>query len=118
MSFPGRPFSGVSIEQLNPQQVQDRMTQDPGAFLLDVREPDEYTRGHIAGAELISIRELAQHMSRIPKDREVICVCQSGSRSSMAAQHLAASGYRVANLKFGMMAWMQAGFPIQQGMAK
>ncbi|MDR3577614.1 MAG: rhodanese-like domain-containing protein [Anaerolineaceae bacterium] len=112
-------FSNHSnISQLEPQQVNAMISQPSRPFLLDVRTPQEYQGGHINGAELIPLNELPQKMSRIPKNREIICVCASGSRSSAAANHLSSAGYKVSNLRGGMMNWMRAGLPVKTGAAK
>jgi rhodanese-related sulfurtransferase len=57
-------------------------------------------------------------MSELPKDREIICVCASGSRSSSAARQLTSSGYNVLNLSGGMGQWQRAGLPVKRGMGK
>lgn len=92
-----------------------RLAQAPAPFLLDVREPGEFTGGHIAGAALIPLGDLERRIGELPRDRPIVCVCQSGSRSSMATRRLAGAGYDAANLTGGMMSWMQAGLPIQRG---
>jgi len=118
MNFISRIFSTATIQQIDPGQVQDRMTQTPRPFLLDVRQPIEYREGHISGAELISLDELPGKISRLPKDRELICICQSGSRSSAAARQLNAAGYTTLNLRGGMTAWRRAGLPVKKGMGR
>jgi rhodanese-related sulfurtransferase len=111
-------FSQSSTHQLDAVQASARLGQSPRPFLLDVRQPDEYRQGHISGAELIPLGELGQKIKRIPKDREVICVCHSGSRSIAAARQLAAAGYTVSNLRGGMIGWERAGLPVKKGMAR
>lgn len=111
-------FNKPTINQLDPTRVEAMMQESPKPFLLDVREPDEYKSGHINGAELIPLNELSHKLSRIPKNREIICVCHSGSRSGAAARHLSAAGYRVNNMRGGMINWARAGLPIKKGMVK
>ncbi len=111
-------FGQSSAHMLDAVQASARLEQTPRPFLLDVRQPEEYKQGHISGAELIPLGELGQKMRRIPKDREVICVCHSGNRSSVAARQLAAAGYKVSNLRGGMISWERAGLPVKKGMAK
>lgn len=72
---------------------------------------------HINGAKLIPLGELRNRMKELPKDQEIICVCQSGSRSSSAARQLAEAGYQVINLNGGMSSWMRAGLPVKKGKA-
>jgi phage shock protein E len=111
-------FNQPTINQLEPAQVQTIILQAPMPFLLDVRTPQEYAEGHITGAELITLNDLSHQLTRIPKDREVICICHSGSRSSAAARLLKSHGYKVSNMKGGMALWVMAGFPVKRGMNK
>ncbi len=111
-------FNRPAINQVEPTQVQELLAQAPRPYLLDVRTPEEYKQGHVSGAELIPLNELTAKQSRIPKDREVICICASGSRSSAAARQLSSQGYKVSNLRGGMNRWVHAGLPVKSGMAK
>jgi rhodanese-related sulfurtransferase len=86
--------------------------------LLDVRTPGEYKQGHIQGAELIPVDELTSKMARIPKGREIICICESGSRSSVAARLLSTQGYKISNMRGGMSHWIRAGLPVKTGLNK
>ena len=92
----------------------DKLKQAQPPYLLDVREAYEYAESHISGAKLISLGELPQRMNELPKDREIVCVCQSGSRSGVAVRQLLANGYTVINLNRGMMGWSMSGFPTQR----
>jgi rhodanese-related sulfurtransferase len=62
--------------------------------------------------------QLSSRLGELPKDREIICVCASGSRSSSAARRLASEGYSVLNLNGGMSRWQRAGLPVKKGMGK
>jgi rhodanese-related sulfurtransferase len=111
-------FNRPAIVQVDLVDVQAKMAQTPRPFLLDVRTPAEYKGGHVSGAVLIPLDELSAKSSRIPKEREVICICASGSRSSAAARKLNSLGYKVSNMKGGMSSWIRAGLPVKSGMAK
>jgi rhodanese-related sulfurtransferase len=113
MDFLSHLFNRSTINQVEPAQVKVMISQSPRPFLLDVRTPAEYKQGHVSGAELIPLDELSAKMSRIPKDREVICICESGSRSSVATRQLSSLGYRVSNMKGGMSRWIRAGLPVK-----
>ena len=106
-------FNRSTINQVEPAQVKVMISQSPRPFLLDVRTPAEYKQGHVSGAELIPLDELSAKMSRIPKDRDVICICESGSRSSVAARQLSSQGYKVSNMRGGMSRWIRAGLPVK-----
>ncbi len=118
MDFFTSLFGQSSTQQLDAAQASARLAGSPRPFLLDVRQPDEYRQGHISGAELIPLGELSQKIKRIPKGREVICVCHTGSRSKVAARQLEAAGYKVLNLRGGMISWERAGLPVKKGMAR
>ena len=118
MEFFNRLFNQPAINQVEPAQLNTMISQSPRPFLLDVRTQKEYKEVHINGAELIPLDEISQKLSRIPKTREIICVCASGSRSSVAARQLVAQGYNVSNLSGGMSRWIRAGLPTKTGMGK
>lgn len=81
--------------------------------LLDVREPDEWRAGHIAGAQHIPLGQLRTRLAELPKDRTILAVCRSGSRSDSAARGLRTHGYTVENLEGGVTAWKRAGLPLE-----
>lgn len=75
-------------------------------FLIDVRNPDEWLRGHIEGATLIPLPELHTRLSEIPRATAVVVQCQSGMRSAVGAATLDAFGFDdVHTLIGGIAAW-------------
>ena len=117
MSFLSNLF-GPPLPSIEVTAVQAKLNEKPKPLVLDVREPSEYAAGHIAGSTLIPLPQLAGRMGQLPKDREIICVCASGSRSSSAARHLMKHGYTVLNLSGGMSRWQRAGLPVKKGKGK
>lgn len=81
-----------------------------GALLLDVREPEEWATGHIAGARHVPLRRLDP--ATLPAGSRVVAVCRSGNRSGVAAALLVAAGHDAVNLDGGMTAWTEAGRPV------
>jgi rhodanese-related sulfurtransferase len=81
--------------------------------LLDVREPDEWAAGHIAGAQHIPLGQLRERLGEVPKGKTILAVCRSGSRSDSAARGLRTLGYTVENLDGGVTAWKRAGLPLE-----
>ncbi|MFC2948192.1 rhodanese-like domain-containing protein [Virgibacillus sediminis] len=76
------------------------------AQLIDVREPQEFDRGHILGARNIPVTQLRQRLVEIRKDKPVYLYCQGGSRSARAAQILHKKGYsQLYQLKGGFKKW-------------
>jgi len=83
-----------------------------GAFLLDVREDDEWTAGHAPEAVHVRLGDLGSRAAELPRDREVYVICRSGSRSAYAAQALAGAGLHAVNVADGMTGWAVAGRPM------
>ena len=82
----------------------------PNVLLLDVREPEEFARGHIPDAVNIPQADLATRINDIPRDRPIFTVCQSGMRSLRSAQFLRQEGFEnVATVVGGTRAWLDAG---------
>lgn len=82
--------------------------------VVDVREPSEYTTGHIPGATLVPLS--AFDPGKIPPSQmqKIVLYCRSGQRSTMAGQRLLHAGFsEVFHLGGGIGAWIKAGYPIQ-----
>jgi rhodanese-related sulfurtransferase len=82
------------------------------AFLLDVREDDEWAAGHAEGALHIPLGELAARTAELPEDRCLHVVCRVGGRSAQVAQYLIAQGMDAVNVDGGMLRWASAGRPM------
>jgi rhodanese-related sulfurtransferase len=80
--------------------------------VLDVREPDEWRAGHIAGAQHIPLGQLRQRLDEVPKGRTILAVCRHGNRSDVATRGLRTLGYTVENLDGGVTAWKRAGLSL------
>ncbi|MEH7441874.1 rhodanese-like domain-containing protein [Bacillus sp. JJ1122] len=76
------------------------------AQLIDVREPNEYSAGHILGARNIPLTQMRTRLKEIRQDKPVYLYCQSGSRSGRAAQMLYKKGYKdLHHLEGGFKKW-------------
>lgn len=96
----------VHTTDITPAEVQEQLNQGTDVVLIDVREPHEWSAGHIEQAQHIRLSEIPNRVAEIPKDRDVVMICRSGGRSENARQFLAQSGYtRVKNMVGGMMRW-------------
>ena len=99
---------------LTVQQV-NAIRNHPDVVLIDVREQWEYDAGHIPDVKLIPLGELPNRLDEIPQDKFVVMTCRSGNRSNQAAQFLRSKGFdNVHNMQGGILAWQQAGFPVEK----
>ena len=108
-------FTFGGIWEIQPQALEelgDRVE------IVDVREAAEFNSalGHIAGAKLIPLGELAQRASELSRDKPVVAVCRSGARSAQAVTLLQKAGYsEIANLAGGMLRWRADGCAVEGG---
>ena len=93
------------------------LTANKDAILLDVRTPQEYSRGHIQGSTSINIAdpEFVSKISMLQKDKTILIYCMTGSRSFAAANYMAKMGFqKIYNLQQGIMDWNRQGYAIEQ----
>ncbi len=95
------------VREIEPADAEKRLRTSPGkVLLLDVREPFEREMAVIQPSLHIPMGEIPDRSGEIPRDREVIVYCHSGSRSMMVAGYLEGLGFKsVANLAGGIDAW-------------
>jgi rhodanese-related sulfurtransferase len=82
------------------------------AWLLDVREVDEWAAGHVPGATHIPLGQLGSRTAELPQDGEIYVICRTGMRSARAAVALNGAGWRALNVSGGMRDWAAAGRPM------
>ena len=88
---------------------------DSNVVVLDVRTAEEFTEGHIQRAVNIDQAQsnfIKKVKESLPADKTIAVYCRSGRRSANAAERLAAIGYKVVNLKGGILAWKEAQKPV------
>lgn len=83
------------------------------ALALDVRDGWEWQQGHIARALHIPLDELAHRLHELPRGRQIVAVCRSGSRSASVIAPLRQRGYEIVNLAGGLLAWHRSGLPLE-----
>lgn len=93
-----------------------------GAWVLDVRSDAEYKTGYIGEAKNMTPSEVSNQMEQLKKlhqNEDVLVYCQSGSRSASVAKQLVKAGFtKVHNLSGGVMAWRNAGLPLNKVVSK
>ena len=98
-------YTFAGIWEIDPHALEELVKT---VQILDVREPQEFTGplGHIRGAILIPLGQLAQRAAELARDRPVVAVCRAGGRSAQATVILRQAGFTdVANLSGGMLRW-------------
>jgi phage shock protein E len=101
-----------NIQEVSATEAERR--QRAGALLVDVREADEFARGHAAGAVHLSrgVIELKIEQLAPDADTPIVCYCGGGKRSALAAESLQRMGYsNVSSLAGGYKAWRDADLP-------
>jgi rhodanese-related sulfurtransferase len=87
------------------------------AIVLDVREPNEYTAGHVLNSKLIPLGKLKERMSELEKfkGQPIVVMCRSGNRSGTACFLLGKQGFTQAyNLAGGIQAWQKNNLPLEK----
>jgi|tagenome__1003787_1003787.scaffolds.fasta_scaffold20963876_1 sulfur dioxygenase len=108
-------YSFAGVWEIDPHALEEHAA---AAQILDVREPEEFTGplGHINGAILIPLGELADRAGELSKDRPIVAVCRAGGRSAQATVILQQAGFtEVANLIGGMLRWRAEGHAVEGG---
>ena len=93
-----------------------RLQQEVGAIVIDVREAGEHRRAHIPGARNVPLTEVESRLADIPRDAPVVVHCALGNRGALAAKRLHELGFEnVHNLEGGIRAWKAAELPVEHG---
>ncbi|OOV09211.1 hypothetical protein RF819_16420 [Rhodoferax fermentans] len=101
------------IQDINVAQAQALIQQ--GAFVLDVREPDEFEAGHVPASTLIPLGQLADRVAELDSQRthKIVVICHGGKRSATACGQLAELGFGCTyNIAGGILAWRKAKLPV------
>jgi len=111
-----RNLMGPGVPAVSVQDAAELQGGETGALILDVREPNEYTQIRARGSVLLPLGRLNSRVKDLPRDREILLMCRTGSRSQNATQFLASNGFEnVTNVSGGIVAWDQAGLPTTSG---
>src|SRR6266496_5778383 len=104
------------IHELTVQETRQRLSQNPDAKLIDVREDNEWEAAHAAGAEHLGKGIIERDIETTVPDKstELILYCGGGYRSALAADVLQQMGYtKVFSMAGGWKAWKESGAPIE-----
>jgi rhodanese-related sulfurtransferase len=104
-------------KQVGPLALVQLMNRNQ-AVVVDVREEAEYVAGHVLGSKHITLGTLKERFGELQKAKakNLVVVCQTGSRSNVAAGILRKNGFAdVTVLGGGINAWQQANLPLERG---
>ncbi|HEX8742633.1 MAG TPA: rhodanese-like domain-containing protein [Thermoleophilaceae bacterium] len=98
--------------QIPPAQARELI--DGGAQVVDVRTAVEHAESHISGAAHIPLDRLGPDAEEaLDGERPVLVYCRGGNRSEAAAEALRNSGYDAHSIDGGLVAWHDAGLPLE-----
>ncbi len=112
----------ATIKECTVSQAKEALTLQ--TLIIDIREPEEFARGHIPGAVLSPrgllefeihglVQRTATNPNLAPEDRDIVLYCGTGGRSALATDALDRMGYRnVRSMDGGIVAWSAAGLPV------
>ena len=111
------PWNGMPRGSIAPETTVEELVRNLTARsvqIVDVREPDEWISGCIPGSVLISMSEVSDRHQELDRTIPVVTVCHSGVRSLFSAEELIAAGFAdVRSLSGGIVAWIEAGQPVE-----
>ncbi len=101
--------SEISVDQALSER-------EAGAFILDVRQPEEWNEIHIPDSTLIPLDELPNRLKEVPRDQKIVVVCRSGNRSKSGRNILLQNGFeQVTSMQGGVNQWRDKGYPTVSG---
>ncbi len=108
--------SKTRIKELTVSETRERLSNNPAAKLVDVREDNEWDAAHAAGAIHLGKGIIERDIEATVPDKssEVILYCGGGYRSALAADVLQQMGYtNVFSMAGGWKAWKESGAPVE-----
>jgi rhodanese-related sulfurtransferase len=100
---------------VSPTELQALLTGAPAPLLLDVRTPLEFESERIEGSVSVPLDQLDARLEELPEAADVVVVCRTGVRATIAAETLARAGRRARVLDGGVVGWRRARLPLRQG---
>lgn len=102
------------MKEINVEDLESVLV--TGVRLVDVREPDEYSSGHVPGALSIPLGQVPDRIDECCSRGEITyLICRSGARSANAGEFLSDRGHDVVNVIGGTMAWIASGREVVEG---
>ena len=95
----------------------NKLLADGSRTLIDIRTPEEYAEGHLAGSQLIDFKaaDFEDRLKELDRNAQYVIYCRSGNRSGQARTLMTSLGFTdVADIDGGIQAWANAGLPVEQ----
>lgn len=108
--------SGGNVSASLPREVnvdQAYQLYQQGAFILDVREQNEWDAYHALNAALIPLGQLASRVNELAKDKKIVVVCRTSDCSQQGRDILLAAGFNATSMSGGLQEWYAKGYPIE-----
>ena len=104
-------FFHTPIKTISPIDAYKTLSE---AILIDVREKDEFARGHARGAQNIPLSSLSPEVTEaLPKNKKLYIICQSGGRSARATTMIEKTHASVFSVDGGTGEWQRFGLPME-----
>jgi hydroxyacylglutathione hydrolase len=113
----GLPLTAGDIQDIQPAELNDLLSSGNGSrpVVVDVREPWEYRQGHVPGALLMPLGQLAMRLGELDVEKPVAVICATGNRSQSASALLGQKGFKIVyNVVGGTTLWARSGLEIER----
>lgn len=107
-------LGGADSPTISPKDLAALLAAGARPALVDVRGPLEFESERLPDATNVPLADLQARLAEVPAG-EVIVVCRSGVRATLAAQTLRRAGREARVLEGGLVAWRKAGLPLREG---
>ena len=107
-----KPKGERNYTSVKVAKAYELIKENKDVYLLDVRTRDEYRKGHLRNAKNIPLGDVDKHLSKIPRNKDVLVYCRNGARSIRVIRRLEVAGYtKLYHMHEGYRGWKKAGHP-------
>ena len=110
---PGEPYYRIDSDE-----AKAILDSGEDVAVVDVRNLDEYTSGHVTNAIHIPVDEVLSRIGELPQDKRLLFICAAGVRSGLACEMASAAGLDaevLINIEDGTPTWIEKGYPTSYG---
>ena len=107
-----RPKQPRNYTSLDTEEAIEKSKEDDSLLIIDVRQRDEYNTEHLRGAKNIPLDQFEKRIGKLPRDRDIMVYCNTGTRSVRAVRQLEVAGFtRLYHMHQGLRGWKKADYP-------